>query len=590
MDFFQCITMCGGLALFLYGMSMLSSSLKTISGGKLEGILERLTGNIFVAVLVGAVVTALIQSSSATTVIVVGLVNAKSLKLKNAVGVIMGANIGTTVTGQLLRMSEIGSDNLFLQLLKPTTLAPIAATIGILLLLASKKSIWKSVGNVLLGFGILFTGMFTMEGAVSSLKEMPQFAQLFASMSNPVLGVLVGTGVTALIQSSSASVGILQALSTTGVITYSTAFPIIMGQNIGTCVTSLLACIGTSKNAKRSAVVHLMFNIIGTILFLIVVYTIQSLIGFPFWEQPINMGGIANVHTFFNVVTTLVFIPFAGLLEKLACLIMRDKKDEKELPEPTIALESRLLSSPGLALEQSRHAVSEVARMGQRMLDESIALLDRYDQRTLERIKDMESSIDKIDDRLSLYLHKLSNTPMNDDNRMDLTKMLHMASDVEQIGDCVLNIAECGTELYENKADFSESAKTELGNLFQATQEMLSLTIEMIGTEDSHTISKAEALEDVIDTLEATLKEQHINRLRDGKCSTEVAFIFINVIAQCERIADYCSKIGVCLLAYDSKHSESAKRHEFSRKIHDGQIEGYNKYATEYRTQYLKGF
>lgn len=354
MDFFKIVTLCGGLALFLYGMNMLSASLKTISGGKLESILERLTGNIFTAVLVGAVVTALIQSSSATTVIIVGLVNAKSLKLKNAIGIIMGANIGTTVTGQLLRMSEITSDNLFLQLLKPTTLAPIAATVGILLVLAAKKSVWKSLGNVLLGFGILFTGMFSMESAVSGLKEMPQFAQLFATMSNPVLGVLVGTVVTAIIQSSSASVGILQALSTTGAITYSAAFPIIMGQNIGTCVTSLLACIGTSKNAKRSAVVHLMFNIIGTILFLIAIYTIQFFIGFPFWEDAIDMGGIANVHTLFNVIVTIVFIPFAGLLEKIAYFIVRDKDEDKEIAEPAISLDARLLSSPGLALEQGR--------------------------------------------------------------------------------------------------------------------------------------------------------------------------------------------------------------------------------------------
>ena len=339
MDLFGFIKLLGGLAMFLYGMSLLGTGLERVSGGRLEKTLESLTSTVVKGVLLGAVVTAAIQSSSATTVIVVGLVNARVLKLRNAIGVIMGANIGTTITAHILRLSDLQSDNFFLLLLKPATLAPLASIIGVVLFMAAKRSKIKDIGQTMIGFGILFTGMFAMEAAVMPLSEQPAFRNLFATFANPIIGVLVGTFVTAAIQSSAASIGILQALSSTGFVTYSMAFPIIMGQNIGTCITPILASIGASKNAKRTAAVHVCFNILGTLIFIAFCYTYQSLVGFSFWELPIDKGGIASFHTFFNVCTTLLFIPLAGVLEKLACTIVRDKKGDGEIDITAITLE-----------------------------------------------------------------------------------------------------------------------------------------------------------------------------------------------------------------------------------------------------------
>ena len=394
MDFFSIVNLAGGLALFLYGMSALGSGLERLSGGRLEKTLEKMTSNTIKGVLLGALVTGAIQSSSATTVIVVGLVNAGILKLRQAIGVIMGANIGTTVTAQILRLSDLSSDSFFIQFLKPTTLAPLAAIAGIILVMGSKKARQREAGQILLGFGILFTGMFTMESAVRPLSEMPQFAEIFAALSNPILGVLVGAVVTAIIQSSSASIGILQALSSTGIITFSSAFPIIMGQNIGTCITPILASIGANKNAKRSACVHLSFNVIGTAVFLIVTYAIQYTIGFPFWDDAISRGGIANFHTLFNVVTTILFLPFVGLLEKLANTII--KSDQRELKQDAITsnLDERFLLSPGLAIQQSRETVLAMADLAQSNFGECSKLLGNFDPKVAERVKDNENIID----------------------------------------------------------------------------------------------------------------------------------------------------------------------------------------------------
>ncbi len=586
MGLLEFLQLFGGLAFFLFGMHLLSDGLKTVSGGKLESILEKMTGNILSAIVTGALVTALIQSSSAVTVIVVGLVNAKSLKLRNAIGIIMGANIGTTITAQILRLTDLSTDNLFFLLLNPKALAPIASIVGILLFMTARKSMHKSLGSMLIGFGVLFSGMFAMEGAVAPLAELPQFADWFLAMSNPLLGVLVGAVVTGILQSSAASIGILQALSSTGVITFSAAFPIIMGQNIGTCVTTLLACVGTSKNAKRTAVVHLLFNTLGTLLFLAAVYLLQSLMGFPFWNDAIDKGGIANFHTLFNLTCTLIFIPFAGLLEKTVCFLIPDKKNAGRDDAPiTVTLETRLLNSPALALEQGRNAVASVAALCQRVLDDAIAQLDHYDPHVLSRIDEAEAAIDKIDDRVGLYLQELSQAQMSEKLRLDLTKLLHMMSDIEQVGDCVQSVSDTATQLYECSGSFSDQAKEELANLFQATQEMLTLTIKMIQSENRGLVTKAEALEDVIDAIEAQLKENHIDRLRDGVCDVKIAFLFVSLIDQCEKIADYCSKIGVCILTY-SQSSDRAERHEFSRRVHDGQIEGYASAVRDWRKIY----
>ncbi len=586
MDIIGIIKLLGGLGLFLFGMSLLGDGLESASGGKLERILEKLTGNIFIAVLLGAVVTGLIQSSSATTVIVVGLVNAKSLKLKNAIGVIMGANIGTTVTGQILRLSDIDGSNLLMQFLKPTTLAPLAAFIGILIYMLGKRSVAKNIGMIFLGFGILFTGMFGMESAMAPLKDMPEFSEIFATMTNPIVGVLVGAGVTALIQSSSASIGILQALSSTGQITFSAAFPIIMGQNIGTCITPILASIGASKNAKRSAVVHLSFNVIGTIIFLIVGYSIQGLIGLPFWNHIIDKGDIANFHTFFNVIVTLLFIPFAGLLEKLACKIIRGGNENES--SDGVILEKRLLATPVLAIEQGRRAVAEVAGIASDMLRESIGLLDKYDNKGFERVKEAENTIDKIDDKLNSYLLELSQTnKLGDDSNRALSELLHNMSDIEQMGDSVQTVSKCAGELYEKKLTFSEDAKKEIENMGSAAQEITGLTVELLRTRDLSLIPAIEALEEIIDSLEARLKDRHVIRLQDGVCTTDTAFIFINLLSQFEKISDSCSNLGVCMLAYQDD-ATNANRHEFSKKIHSGDIEGYAKYLAKYKERFLK--
>ena len=586
MDIIGVVKLLGGLALFLFGMSILGDSLESVSGGKLERILERLTGNVIFAVLLGALVTAVIQSSSATTVIVVGLVNAKSLKLRNAIGVIMGANIGTTVTSQILRMTDLQGDNLFLQIVKPTTLAPLAAFIGILIFMTAKRSSMKNVGSIFLGFGILFTGMFNMEAAVKPLSTMPEFEQLFATLSNPVLGVLVGAVVTAIIQSSSASIGILQALSSTGQITCSAAFPIIMGQNIGTCITPILASIGASKNAKRSAVVHLSFNVIGTIIFLAATYTIQYTVGIPFWNDVITKGGIANFHTLFNVVVTLIFIPFTRFLEKLACAIVRDKTEKAEMPAETISLETRLLATPVLAIEQGKKAVASVAATAREMLDVATSLIDHYDGKGFERVKENENAIDKMDDKLGTYLLEISEHELGEENSRAVSELLHSMSEIEQIGDSVQKVAECCNELYEKKLSFSEEARRELDNISAASREIVSLAVQLLETRDRKYVVSIEALEEIIDSLEARLKERHINRLREGVCSTDTAFIFINLISLFEKIADNCSNLGVCLLAY-KPGTLQANRHAFSKKIHSGDIEGYAAQLEQYKRQYL---
>ncbi len=586
MDVVGVIQLLGGLALFLFGMSILGDSLEAVSGGKLERILERLTGNLFFAVLLGAVVTGLIQSSSATTVIVVGLVNAKSLKLRNAIGVIMGANIGTTVTSQILRLTDLQGDSVLLQLLKPTALAPLAAFAGIVIFMTAKRSSAKNTGSIFLGFGILFTGMFNMEAAVRPLSAMPEFEQIFSTLSNPLLGVVAGAVVTAIIQSSSASIGILQALSSTGQITCAAAFPIIMGQNIGTCITPILASIGASKNAKRSAVVHLSFNVIGTVLFLAATYLVEYTIGIPFWNDVITKGGIANFHTLFNVAVTILFMPFARLLEKLACAIVRDKEALHETSASTVTLETRLLATPVLAIAQGQKAVASVAATAEEMLADAAALIDRYDGKGFERVKECENTIDKMDDKLGAYLLALSERELGEENSRAVSELLHSMSEVEQMGDSIQKIAECCNELYEKKLSFSESARGELDHIAGAVKEIVALTVKLLTTREKAYVVRIEALEEIIDSLEARLKDRHVERLQEGVCSTGTAFVFINLISFFEKIADNCSNLGVCLLAYGGGASQ-INRHAYSKKIHSGDIEGYAAQLEKYKAQYL---
>lgn len=581
MDLFDIITLGGGLALFLFGMNVLSGSLEKLSGGRMEKTLEKLTNSVWKGILLGLMVTAVIQSSSATTVIVVGLVNAGILRLRSVIGVIMGANIGTTVTAQILRLGDLQNNesaNLFLNLLKPTTLAPIIALAGIVFLMGARRQKYKDIGTIMLGFAVLFTGMFTMEGAVSGLKDVPEFANMFAALSNPFLGVLVGAVVTAIIQSSSASVGILQALSSTGAIRYSSAIPIILGQNIGTCVTSLLASIGTNKNAKRTAMVHLYFNIIGTVVFLAGVYLLQYLIlpgGFSFWDTAIDKGGIANFHSLFNITITVLFIPFAGLLEKLAIMTIRGGKDEKADASETNLLDERLLVSPGLALRQCVTLVNRMGSFAHENLSAAIQLLEKYDPKAFERVRETEDIIDRIEDRLGNYIQQLTDKETTDADSKEITYVLHQVSDIERIGDYALNIADRADMLHNKQASFSSIGKKELKVLCDAVEEITDITFQTLESRSTETAMLVEPLEQTIDLLEESLKTRHIQRLKKGDCTVDTGIIYLELIADLERVADHCSNVAVCVIGSHGDTADAVRQHEYLKKMREenGQYE-----------------
>ena len=585
MDFFMIVSLLGGLALFLYGMSMLGSGLEKLSGGRLEQTLEKLTNNVFKGVLLGALVTGAIQSSSATTVIVVGLVNARILKLRQAIGIIMGANIGTTVTAHILRLSDLSSDNFFLMLLKPTTLAPVVGIIGILMVMAGKKQKYKTLGEILLGFCILFTGMFNMEAAVSPLSESPEFASLFASLSNPVIGVLVGAGVTAIIQSSSASIGILQALSSTGIITWSSAIPIILGQNIGTCITPILASIGASKNAKRTAAVHLSFNIIGTCVFLIVIYTIQSISPFSFWDLPIDKGGIANFHTTFNVCVTLMFLPFVGLLEKLVIRLIPDQQTADEVDDPAIALDDRLLTSPGLAIQHCRDAVLQMGKLARKNFSASVRQLEQYNHKEAEKIREREDTIDRLEDRLGNYMLKIPQDNLSEQSSATISALLHILSEFERIGDYSINLVEFAENMESTGAEFSPQAQFELTTIGEAVGEAIDMALGCFEKQDLALAETIEPLEEVVDQMQETLKDRHINRLRNGQCTVDAAFPFVESLSCLERISDHCSNIGVYMISY-VRGSDEVDHHTYIMQLHSGQVGHYNEQFRRYTEKY----
>ena len=585
MDFFMIVSLLGGLALFLYGMSMLGSGLEKLSGGRLEQTLEKLTNNVFKGVLLGALVTGAIQSSSATTVIVVGLVNARILKLRQAIGIIMGANIGTTVTAHILRLSDLSSDNFFLMLLKPTTLAPVVGIIGILMVMVGKKQKYKTLGEILLGYSILFTGMFNMEAAVSPLSESPEFANLFASFSNPVIGVLVGAGVTAIIQSSSASIGILQALSSTGIITWSSAIPIILGQNIGTCITPILASIGASKNAKRTAAVHLSFNIIGTFIFLVGIYTIQSISPFSFWELPIDKGGIANFHTLVNVCVTFMFLPFVGLLEKMVVRLIPDQQTADEVDDPAIALDDRLLTSPGLAIQHCRDAVLQMGKLARKNFSASVRQLEQYNHKEAEKIREREDTIDRLEDRLGNYMLKIPQDNLSEQSSATISALLHILSEFERIGDYSINLVEFAENMESTGAEFSPQAQFELTTIGEAVKEAIDMALGCFEKQDLALAETIEPLEEVVDQMQETLKDRHINRLRNGQCTVDAAFPFVESLSCLERISDHCSNIGVYMISY-VRGSDEVDHHTYIMQLHAGQVGHYNEQFRRYTEKY----
>lgn len=585
-DYFGIIvSVLGGLAFFLYGMSLLGSGLEKASGGRLERTLEKMSNNIFKAVLFGALVTAAVQSSSATTVIVVGLVNANIIKLKQAIGVIMGANIGTTITAHILSLMDIQSDNFIMNLLKPTSWAPLVSIIGIILYMAGKKASQKDLGQILLGFGILFFGMFQMSDAVAPLEQVPGFIALFKNFSNPILGVLAGAVVTAIIQSSAASIGILQALTSTGQITFSSAIPIILGQNIGTCITPIMASFGASKNAKRSAFVHLSFNIIGTLIFLFAVYAFQYTIGFSFWNNPINSNDIANFHSIFNVAVTIILIPFAGLLEKLAVHFIRGDESDESDTDMTASLDDRFLRSPGLAINHASQCVLKMGQLAFKNLQSVTQLFSNHDAKQIEKIRERENLIDKLEDRVSIYLVRLSEGELTEPESRQVSLLLQIQSEFERIGDYAINIQECADHLADSGSHFSTSAFEELKTLSDAVSECIGKALSSFEKNDVAVANSIEPLEEVVDIVEELLKERHIERLKEGQCSVDAAFPFIESLSNYERIADHCANVGMYMIAHAAKN-QNIDRHEYRRILHQGLTEYYNDLYQQYKETY----
>lgn len=547
MDIFGVLSFVGGLAMFLYGMSTMGDGLTKLSGGKLEYLLEKLTSKRIMAVLLGAGVTAVIQSSSATTVMVVGFVNSGIMKLNQAVGIIMGANIGTTITSWILSLTGIQGDNVFIKMLNPSSFSPILAIIGVFMLMLAKSDKKKNVGTLLTGFSILMFGMHTMSSAVSPLADVPEFTGLLVKFSMPVLGVLAGTILTAVIQSSSASVGILQALCATGSVSYAVAIPIIMGQNIGTCITALLSAIGAKKNAKRAAIVHLYFNLIGTILFMVIFYSVNEFVDFAFLTDSANAAGIAVIHSAFNVAATMVLLPFAKVLEKLAVLTIPEDAEQQE-EDRVLVLDSRFLETPAVAMEQCRTATIEMSEFSKKAIYDAMSLLAHYDEEKAQRVLDLEDKVDKYEDELGSYLVKLSSKNLTEKDSHSLSILLHSIGDFERISDHAINIKEAAEEMTKKDQHFSNKALVELEIFSNALKEVVDLTFDIFKTEDLTRAAQVEPLEEEIDYLQAELKRRHIKRLRKGKCTIEMGFILSDVLTSYERVADHCSNIAACLM------------------------------------------
>ena len=541
-DVLSIVQMIGGLALFIYGMTTMGKGLERAAGSKLEKTLEKMTGNVFTALIMGMVVTMVIQSSSATTVMVVGFVNAGIMTLKQSVGVILGANIGTTVTAQILRLSGgDGSGNLFMDLLKPKNLAYIIVLVGVIIMMLAKKRRTRDIADIFTGFGILFIGMAVMEGAVAPLADLPQFADLFAAISNPVLGVVVGAGVTAIIQSSSASVGILQALSTTGAITYSAAIPIILGQNIGTCITAFLSSLGGSKNARRTAMVHFYFNLIGSIAFLVAIYAVQYAVGFSFWENPIDKGGIANFHTLFNVTCTLLFLPFTGLLVKLARWSVPTGETQED---PLAKLEPRFLTTPALALDQAQRCIADMGEAAKSNFHLAIDPMFGGSAASEEIFREHEAFLDRAEVEIGRYLTTMHNVRSVDQRRQS-AEMMHSLSDFEKIGDYAQNIFDRADEFRQAGLSFSATAMNELHAMTDAVSEVLDMTVEAYVTQSVSLARSVEPLEEVVDTMKEQLKSRHIERLGEGGCTMQTGIHYLDIVHDLETISDHCSNIAI---------------------------------------------
>lgn len=585
MDIFGLLNVVGGLALTLYGMHLMGQGLEKVSGGKLEHLLETFTKNRFMAVLLGAAVTAVVQSSSTTTVMVVGFVNSGIMKLNQAIGIIMGANIGTTVTSWLLSLTSIEGSSVFIKMLKPSSFSPVLALIGVAFLLFAKKEKKKNIGGILVSFAILMYGMQMMSDAVKPLADVPEFTNILTRFSNPILGLLLGTCVTGIIQSSAASIGILQALCFTGAIKFGSAIPIIMGQNIGTCVTAIISSIGAGRDAKRAAAVHLYFNLIGTIIFMCAFYGLNAILHFDFMDNTINAAGIASVHSIFNVATTIMLMPFGNQLEKLACLTIKDKKANMVSPEDKDLqmLDDRFLDSPGYAIMLCQNAVAEMAKLSKEAIHEAIGILIDYNEEQAENIYRLEDEVDKYEDRLTSYLVKVSSKNLNFDEGHTVSMLLHSLNDFERISDHAINILDSSKELYDKGLRFSEKGINEINVYSRAVEEILDITIDAFGNMDKKKALEVEPLEDVIDDLNIVIKEKHIKRLRNGECTAELGFILSDITTNYERVADHCSNLAIYVLQADMEEMDTHNfliQHgmEDSKEFQNRYIEFKNKY------------
>ena len=579
MDIFDVLTLIGGLCLFLFGMNLMGDALERSAGSKLEIMIGKLTTGKLAGLLTGLGVTAVIQSSSATTVMVVGFVNSKLMTLKQAIHVIMGANIGTTVTAWILSLSGISGSNMFLKLLKPSSFTPILALIGIILVMFAKSNKKKDIGVVLLGFATLMFGMETMTDAVSGLKEIPAFQEMFLMFKNPILGVLVGAVLTAIIQSSSASVGILQALAATGAVSYGAAIPIIMGQNIGTCVTAMISSVGTTKNARRAALVHLSFNVIGTIVCLIGFSVVKAAFAPALLNDSATYAGIATAHSIFNIVCTLLLLPMSGLLEKLAYKLIPDTEQVEKASE----LDDRLLSTPAIALECAYNLTCDMAKVATDALTMGVNCLTAYDKTKAEAIREAEDKTDHLEDVIGSYLVKLSMKQLNETEGAMASMLLKAIGDFERISDHAVNILESAEEMREKGIVFSDSAKAEMDSLCAATTEIVTLSYSSFVENNAEQANLVEPLEQVIDRMKELLRTRHIDRLRVGECGIEAGFVWSDLITNMERVSDHCSNIAGCVM--DTKE-QNMNLHE-SLKLLRSDSEFYREKYTEYTKKYL---
>ncbi|WP_308567796.1 Na/Pi cotransporter family protein [uncultured Eubacterium sp.] len=579
MTIFDFLTFVGGLAMFLFGMSYMGSSLEKIGGGKFESVLEKMTDNRIKGVLLGAGITAIIQSSSAVTVMAVGFVNSGIMGLHQVIGIIMGANIGTTITGWILSLTNIDSSNILISMFKPTSFTPILAIIGIIMFMVGKKDKVKSVGSILLGFTVLIFGMTTMTTAVEPLKDVKEFTGILTMFSNPLLGVLFGAVLTAIIQSSSASVGILQALAITGSISVSTAFPIILGQNIGTCITAILSSIGANKNAKRTAVVHLLFNVIGVSLAMALFYGLNAIFKFSFYNETANAASIAVIHTLFNVFATVVLFPFATQIEKLACVLVPESKKEKN----TALIDEKFLMSPSYALDKVKERCDKMGTLAQENVELCLDILKKYSHNKDEIISKNEKQLDKYEDELETYLVKISSMDLSNYDSIRLSKLSHSISNFERIGDYGTNILKIKRRMHDKNIHFTQDANAELNVMAKAVKEIVEKSISAFIADDIDAAREIEPLEQVIDNLKNELRARHAKRLQNNECTIENGMIFFDIINSYERIADHCSNLAVCIIELSKG---SYQTHAYLKSVKSSSNKSFMELFEEYLLKY----